>query len=57
MLELLIIFWRSILPGKAPAGRKDYATRLITLINPFARGGGIDISFQPSVKMLGLEIK
>ncbi len=46
----------SILFGKAHAAERDYPNKVITLINPFARGGGIDSSFQPSIERLGLEI-
>jgi len=55
-LTLLVVFCLSILFGKAHAAERDSSGQGDYLINPFARGRGIDISFQPSIEKLGLEI-
>ena len=42
----------SLILGMAGAAEKDYPNKVITLINPYAPGGGLDISFQAIVDIL-----
>jgi hypothetical protein len=54
-LTLPVVFCLSILFGKAPAAERDYPNK-VNPYQPFRPRGGIDISFQPSIERLGLEI-